>query len=163
MAEQTLKEKTAKGLFWGGLNGGIQQILNVIFGVFLARLLSPVDYGLVGMLGIFMGVATVLFDSGFGLALINRKEIRHDDYNSVFWFSLLVGFICYVVLFFSAPFIALFFDRPELESLSHVLFLWFLIGSTTVAPNAMLLKKMMFKERAKVDICAMIASGVVGV
>lgn len=163
MVEQTLKEKTAKGLFWGGLNGGIQQILNVVFGVFLARLLSPVDYGLVGMLGIFMGIATVLFDSGFGLALINRKEIRHDDYNSVFWFSLSVGLICYVILFFSAPLIAIFFDRPELESLSRVLFLWFLIGSTTVAPNALMLKKMMFKERAKIDICAMIVSGVVGV
>lgn len=163
MTEQTLKQKTAKGLFWGGLNGGIQQILNVVFGVFLARLLSPVDYGLVGMLGIFMGIATVLFDSGFGLALINRKEIRHDDYNSVFWFSLSVGLICYVILFFSAPLIAIFFDRPELESLSRVLFLWFLIGSTTVAPNALMLKKMMFKERAKIDICAMIVSGVVGV
>ena len=57
MAEQTLKEKTAKGLFWGGLNTGIQQILNVVFGVFLARLLSPGDYGLVGMLGVFMGIA----------------------------------------------------------------------------------------------------------
>ena len=68
-----MKEKTAKGLFWGGLNTGIQQILNVVFGVFLARLLSPGDYGLVGMLGVFMGIATVLFDSGFGLALINRN------------------------------------------------------------------------------------------
>lgn len=110
MAEQTLKEKTAKGLFWGGLNTGIQQILNVVFGVFLARLLSPGDYGLVGMLGVFMGIATVLFDSGFGLALINRKEVKHDDYNSVFWFSFLVGVICYVVLFFSAPLIADFLD-----------------------------------------------------
>ena len=163
MAEQTLKEKTAKGLFWGGLNTGIQQILNVVFGMFLARLLSPGDYGLVGMLGVFMGIATVLFDSGFGLALINRKEVKHDDYNSVFWFSFLVGVICYVVLFFSAPLIADFFGHIELIDLSRVLFLWFLIGSTSVAPSAMLMKKMMFKERAKVDICAMIFSGVVGV
>ena len=59
MAEQTLKEKTAKGLFWGGLSNGTQQVLNAIFGVFLARLLSPDDYGLIGMLGIFMGVASV--------------------------------------------------------------------------------------------------------
>lgn len=161
--EPTLKQKTAKGLLWGGLNTGIQQLLNVVFGVFLARLLSPNDYGLVGMLGIFMGIATVLFDSGFGLALINRKEIRHEDYNSVFWFSTVVGVICYLILFFSAPLIAAFFGRPELENLSRVLFLWFLIGSTTVAPNAMLMKKMKFKERAKLEIYAMVASGVVGV
>lgn len=81
MAEQTLKEKTAKGLFWGGLSNGTQQVLNAIFGVFLARLLSPDDYGLIGMLGIFMGVASVLQDSGFSIALINRQEVRHEDYN----------------------------------------------------------------------------------
>ena len=84
MAEPTLKQKTAKGFFWGGMNSGIQQVLNVVFGVVLARILNAEDYGLVGMLGIFMGIATVLFDSGFGVALINRKKIQHDDYNSVF-------------------------------------------------------------------------------
>lgn len=163
MPEQTLKEKTAKGLFWGSINGGIQQILNITFGVFLARLLSPGDYGLIGMLGIFMGIATVLQDSGFSTALINRKEIRHEDYNSVFWFSLSVGIICYVILFFSAPLIADFFGHPELTSLSRVLFLWFLISSTTMAHSAMLAKRMMVKERTKIDVCALIASGTVGV
>lgn len=163
MSEPTLKEKTAKGFLWGGMNSGIQQILNVVFGVVLARILDAEDYGLVGMLGIFMGIAAVLFDSGFGVALINRKKIQHDDYNSVFWFSFSVGLICYVILFFSAPLIASFYKRPELIDLSRVLFLWFLIGSTGVAPSAMLMKKMMFKERATVDICAMIASGIVGV
>ena len=93
MAEQTLKEKTAKGLFWGGLSNGTQQVLNAIFGVFLARLLSPDDYGLIGMLGIFMGVASVLQDSGFSIALINRQEVRHEDYNSVFWNHLLYNFV----------------------------------------------------------------------
>ena len=63
--QPTLKQKTAKGFFWGGMNSGIQQVLNVVFGVVLARILNAEDYGLVGMLGIFMGIATVLFDSGF--------------------------------------------------------------------------------------------------
>ncbi len=163
MSGQTLKQKTAKGFLWGGMNSGIQQILNVVFGVVLARILNAEDYGLVGMLGIFMGIATVLFDSGFGVALINRKKIQHDDYNSVFWFSSIVGIICYTILFFCAPLIASFYKRAELIDLSRVLFLWFLIGSTTVAPNAMLMKKMMFKERAVIDACTMIISGIVGV
>lgn len=163
MAEQTLKEKTAKGLFWGSINGGIQQILNVVFGIFLARLLSPGDYGLIGMLGIFMGVATVLQDSGFSTALINRKGIKHEDYNSVFWFSFSVGLICYVILFFCAPLIADFFGHPELTNLSRVLFLWFLIGSTSIAHSAMMTKKLMVKERTKIEVSAMIASGIVGV
>ncbi|MBC8600837.1 lipopolysaccharide biosynthesis protein [Parabacteroides acidifaciens] len=163
MAEQTLKEKTAKGLLWGSINGGIQQILNIAFGIFLARLLSPGDYGLIGMLGIFMGIATVLQDSGFSTALINRKEINHDDYNSVFWFSFSVGIICYVILFFCAPLIADFFGHPELTNLSRVLFLWFLIGSTSIAHSAMLTKKLMVKERTKIEVCSLVVSGFVGV
>lgn len=163
MAEQTLKERTAKGLLWGGINGSIQQVLNLAFGVFLARLLSPGDYGLIGMLGIFMGIAAVLQDSGFSTALINRKEIRYEDYNSVFWFSFSVGLICYVILFFSAPLIADFYGHPELTNLSRVLFLWFLIGSTSIAHSAMLTKKLMVKERTKIEVSAMIASGIVGV
>lgn len=163
MAEQTLKEKTAKGLFWGGLNGSLQQLLNLFFGIFLARLLSPGDYGMIGMLGIFMGLATVLQDSGFGTALINRKEIRHADYNSVFWFSLSVGCICYVVSFFCAPLIASFYGKPELTNLSRVLFLWFLISSTSIAHSAMLTKKLMVRERTKIEVSALLVSGVVGV
>lgn len=163
MAEQTLKEKTAKGLLWGSINGGIQQILNIAFGIFLARLLSPGDYGLIGMLGIFMGIATVLQDSGFSTALINRKEINHDDYNSVFWFSFSVGLICYVILFFCAPLIASFYGKPELTNLSRVLFLWFLISSTSIAHSAMLTKKLMVRERTKIEVSALLVSGMVGI
>lgn len=163
MAEQTLKEKTAKGLFWGGMNSSFQQILNLFFGIFLARLLSPGDYGLIGMLGVFMGIASILQDSGFSSALINRKEFRHEDYNSVFWFSLSVGSLCYVILFFCAPLIAVFFDQPELTNLSRVLFLWFLIASTAIAHSAMLTKKLMQKERTKIEVCSLIISGSIGV
>lgn len=74
MTTQTLKDKTAKGLIWGGLNNGIQQILNLIFGIFLARLLSPNDYGMVGMLAIFSAMASALQESGFTMALANKKK-----------------------------------------------------------------------------------------
>ena len=80
-----LKEKTAKGLFWGGLSNGVQQLLNLIFGIFLARLLTPADYGMVGMLAIFSLIASTLQESGFTAALANKKEISHRDYNAVFW------------------------------------------------------------------------------
>ena len=111
MAEENLKKKTAKGLLWGGLNNGVQQLLNLVFGIFLARLLSPADYGLVGMLSIFSLVASTLQESGFTAALANRKEVRREDYNAVFWFSALTGVTLYVVLFFSAPAIARFYHR----------------------------------------------------
>ena len=87
MAENSLKEKTAKGLMWGSIGNGAQLILGTLFGIFLARLLSPSDYGMVGVLQVFILIANTIQDSGFRMALANRKEVRHEDYNAVFWFG----------------------------------------------------------------------------
>lgn len=163
MAEQTLKEKTAKGLFWGGLSNGIQQILNLVFGIFLARLLSPEDYGMVGMLSIFSLVAASLQESGFTAALANKKEIKHEDYNAVFWFSILTSFILYVILFFCAPLIARFFNTPELTALARYSFLGFVIASFGTAQNAYLFRNLMVKQRSQALIIALFVSGIVGV
>ena len=89
MSNNSLKEKTAKGLLWGGLGNGIMQILNLVFGIFLARLLTPDDYGMVGMLAIFSAIAGTIQESGFTNALANKQNITHNDYNAVFWFSTL--------------------------------------------------------------------------
>ena len=99
MAEQSLKEKTAKGLFWGGVSNGVQQLLNLLFGLVLARILNAEDYGMVGMLAIFSAIAGTIQESGFTSALTNQKEIRHEDYNAVFWFSVLTGVAFYILLF----------------------------------------------------------------
>ena len=163
MAEQTLKEKTAKGLFWGGLSNGAQQVLNLVFGLVLARILNASDYGMVGMLAIFSAVASTIQESGFTAALTNQKEIRHEDYNAVFWFSTLIGVVFYLILFFCAPLIAKFYDKPELIGLSRVVFLGFLFGGFGIASNAYLFKTLMVKERAKIDIMSVISSGTIGV
>lgn len=163
MPEQTLKEKTAKGLFWGGISNGLQQLLNIAFGLVLARLLDASDYGMVGMLAIFTAIASTIQESGFTSALTNRKEICHEDYNAVFWFSILTGLLFYVVLFFCAPLIAKFYDKPELIDLSRIVFLGFLFGGFGIASNAYLFKTMMVKERAKIDIISLIVSGIVGI
>lgn len=99
MAEQNLKEKTAKGILWGGINNGGQQVLNLVFGIFLGRLLSPADYGMVGMLTIFSLLAGALQESGFISALNRKKDITQEDYNAVFWFNVLCGAVLYVILF----------------------------------------------------------------
>ena len=114
MAEQSLKEKTAKGLFWGGVSNGVQQVLALLFGIFLSRILSPGDYGMVGLLAIFTGIANSLQESGFSAALTNKQDITHEDYNSVFWFNIVVGIAVYVILCFSAPLIADYFGEPDL-------------------------------------------------
>ena len=163
MAEPTLKQKTAKGLFWGGLSSGVQQILNLVFGLVLARILDAEDYGMVGMLAIFSAIASTIQESGFTAALTNQKEIRKEDYNAVFWFSALTGVVFYILLFFCAPLIARFYERPELVGLSRVVFLGFLFGGLGIASNAYLFKQLMAKERAKIDIIALLCSGAVGV
>ena len=163
MGESTLKEKTAKGLFWGGMSGFLTQLLNAAFGIYLARSLTPDDYGLVGMLAMFTLLATIMQECGLPSALINRKEIRHEDYNAVFWCMLLVSSLCYVLLFLGAPLIAGYFHQPVLVSLSRVCFLSFIIAGLGTAHRTMLTKKLMVKELAIVNIVSVVVSGTVGV
>ena len=117
MGESSLKEKTAKGLFWGGFSNGAQQLLNLGFGIVLARLLDASDYGMIGMLAIFSAIAGTLQESGFTVALANKQKVSHEDYNAVFWFSTLTGVGIYILLFFCAPFIADFYNNPDLTTL----------------------------------------------
>lgn len=97
--EQSLRQKTAKGLFWGGLSNSLQQLLGLLFGIVLARLLSRSDYGMIGMLTIFSTIANILQESGFISALVNRKNASDKDYNAVFWFSVSCSAILYILLY----------------------------------------------------------------
>ena len=141
--EASLKEKTAKGLFWGGIGNGAMQLLNLVFGIFLARLLSTTDYGMVAVLTIFSAMAGIFSESGFILALVNKKEVKHEDYNSVFWFNISIGASLYLILFLCAPFIADFYHTPELTRLARFQFLSFFIGSFGTAPTAYFFRNLM--------------------
>ena len=163
MTEQSLKDKTAKGLFWGGLSNGLQQLLNLFFGIFLARLLTPADYGMVGMLTIFSALASILQEGGFISALTNRKKTEHKDYNAVFWFSILMGTSLYTLLYICAPLIADFYQQPDLTDLARLSFLGFLISSTNVAPRAFLFKHLKTKENAITSFWSLTISGIVGI
>lgn len=163
MAEQTLKEKTAKGLFWGALNNGTMQILNVLIGILLARLLSNADYGLIGMLAVFTAIAGALQESGFTSAIANLENPTDNDYNSVFWFSTIVSWCSYLVLFFCAPLIANFFHHTELVNLSRFLFVSLLFSAIGTAPTAYLFKNIMVKETTILRVSSLVISGIVGI
>ena len=152
MAEQSLKDKTAKGLLWGGISNGVQQLLNLAFGIFLARILTPADYGMVGMLAIFTAIAGTLQDSGFTSALANKKEVTHRDYNAVFWFSFLTGML-----------IAAYYRQPDLIPLARFTFLGFVISSSATAHSAYLFRNLMVKQKAIAQIPALVISGTVGI
>ena len=160
---QTLKQRTAKSLFWGAMNNGITQVLNVVIGIFLGRLLSPEDYGIVGVLTIFTVIAGNLQSSGFTQGLINLKSPTPRDYNSVFWFNILASFCIYAVLFFAAPLIAWYFNDERLVLLSRVVFLSFVISSFGIAHNAYMLKQMMNREIAIASVSALVLSGSLGI
>ncbi len=163
MKEGTLKEKTAKGLFWGVINNGTTQLLNVVLGIFLARLLSPADYGVVGMIAVFTAIASALQESGFTAALANMRKPTDNDYNSVFWFSFLVSITLYVVLFFSAPLIAAFFHQPVLVTLSRFIFLTLLLSALGTVPTAYLFKNLAVKENTILRAASLLISGIVGI
>ncbi|MGL5979863.1 MAG: lipopolysaccharide biosynthesis protein [Phocaeicola sp.] len=163
MSHESLKDKTAKGLLWGGFSNGIQQLLNLVFGIFLARMLSPEDYGMVGMLSIFSLIASSLQESGFTTALTNRKEVSKQDYTSVFWFSTGVSLSLYILLFFLAPFIAEFYGVPELTSLARYSFIGFVISSTGISHNAYFFKNLMVKQKSIALMLGLFVSGCVGV
>ena len=161
--EENLKDKTARGLFWGGLSNGVLQLLNLAFGIILARLLSPSDYGMVGMLQVFSLVAIALQESGLNVALINKKDLRHEDINAVFWFSLTVSITLYLILYACAPAIAAFYKQPLLTPLARFTFLSFVISSLGICHNAVLMRELKVKQNAIIMMVSLLVSGSVGV
>lgn len=162
MADSNLKQKTAKGLLWGGMSNVLQQLLNAVFGIVIARLLSESDYGMVGMLTVFILVANSLQECGFTNALANRPSIEHRDYNAVFWFSTMMGLAMYALLFVCAPLVAQFYGEPELKPLLRYLSLSFVFSSTATAHNAYMFKRLMVKGKSVAQITALVVSGTLG-
>ncbi len=162
MTDSTLKEKTAKGIAWGAVNNGTTQVLNLVFGIVLARLLDTEDYGIVAVLTIFTALAGCLQAAGFSQALANLKPPTRRDYNAVFWFNVLAGFSMYAILFLCAPLIARFFDQPLLTDLSRLAFLTIPISALGIVPNAKLWIELRNREMALANIGALTASGCTG-
>ena len=159
---ESLKEKTAKGLFWGGMNNGVQQLIGLVFGIILGRLLSPDDFGMIAMITIFTVIAVELQSSGFKTALANMEHPSDNDYNSVFWFNIVVSLGIYVILFFCAPLIARYYHQPALTPLCRYVFLSFVFSSFGLAQSAYLYKNLRTKQQAKAGMTAIIVSNVIG-
>ena len=158
-----LKQKTVNALKWSTIDRFGQQAVQMIIGVILARLLSPSDYGLLGLIMIFSGLSFVLVESGFGQSLIRKKDANETDYNSVFYFNIFVSIFLYIILFFSIPYISNYFKHPQLVSIGRVIFLAILFNAFYLVPFAMMVKEMNFKSVAKVNFFATILSGLIGV
>ena len=148
---------------WGGVSNGLVQLLGALFGVVLLKLLTPDDYGKMAALVVFSNVANCLQESGFIAALANKKEPRHEDYNAVFWFNILVGLGLYALLFMASPWIARFYHEPVLCPLARFAFLGFLITCFGTAQRAYLFGHMMVKQTSIIQLTAITVSGLTGI
>jgi len=159
----SLKQKTVNGLAWSFLDNFVVQGVSFVTGIILARLLSPHEFGLVGMVAIFMALGQSFADSGFTQALIRKKECTQADYSTVFFFNVLVGVTWYLLLLVSAGSIADFFSQPELASLVPVLGLGVVVNAFSIIQKARLTKRIDFKLQTRVSAISSILSGIVAV
>jgi teichuronic acid exporter len=159
----TLKSKAIGGVFWSFLERVGQQGISFFIGIILARLLLPEQFGLVGMLSLFIEIARAFVDSGFGAALIQRKKATDADVCSIFYFNLLVGLLAMGLLCLLAPWAADFYQQPILTPLMRVLSVTLVINSFAGVHTALLSKRIDFKTQLKVSVAATLLSGVIGI
>ena len=163
MAEQSLREKTVKGVGWNSVDRIANYGIGFVIGVVLARLLSPEEYGLIGIIGIFTAIFNIILDSGLSTALIRKNDVTDIDYSTVFWANLLLSFVLTAILYFGAPVISSFFYRPELVPYIHVMAFVLVINAMSITQQARLTKCIDFKTQTKISIIAHTSSGVIGI
>lgn len=163
MAEQSLKDKTVKGVAWSGIDNVVQFGVSFVVSIVLARLLSPDDYGLLGLIAVFTAICTAIINGGFTTALIRKKDATDDDYNTSFIVNLGLSLLLYVIIYLCAPFIADFFERQELVNLTRVSSLGMIIGALALVQHTRLTKRIDFKTQTKITFAASIGSGIIGI
>lgn len=163
MAEQSLKSKTVKGLGWSAADNITKMGITFIVSIVLARLLSPDEYGLIGILTIFISVFNAIVDSGFTNALIRKKDASDIDYSTVFYTNLAMSIVMAVALFLCAKPIAHFFERDELVALTQVMSCVVVINALCIVQKARTTKNIDFKTQTKVTLIASLSSGIIGI
>ena len=160
---ESLKHQAVKGVVWSAVERFSVQGVQFILGIIIARLVSPSEYGLIAMLGIFLAVAQTFIDSGFSNALIQKKDRTDIDYSTAFYFNLAIAVIVYGVLFLTAPLIADFYEESQLEVITKWIGLNLIISGFSIVQRAKLTVKLDFKTQAKASLVAVLFSGIVGV
>ena len=159
----TLKEKTLAGLLWSSIDNFSHQGITFIVGIVLARLLTPREFGLIGMTTIFIAISQSFIDSGFTQALIRKKNCTQIDYSTVFYFNIVISVLLYIILFTAAGAIGQFFSEPQLKLILQVLGISLIINSFAIIQRARLTKRIDFKLQTKISVLAAIGSGTIGI
>jgi O-antigen/teichoic acid export membrane protein len=163
MNNEVNKSKILSSLFWKLMERGGTQGIQFIVQIVLARLLLPEDYGIIALVTIFIIIANVFVQSGFNTALIQKKDANEADFSSVFYLSLFVASLLYVILFFAAPLIAAFYDEPQLILVLRAISVTLFFGAFDSIQNAVVARKMQFKKLFFSSLGAIVVSGTVGI
>lgn len=163
MAETNLKHKTKVGLYWSLFEKFANIGMQFVVGIVMARLLSPSDYGITALPAVFIAVSNVLIESGFSQALVRKHELKDEDISTAFYYSMLVGILLYVTLFFLSPWIAIFYDQPVLTKLVRITALLFIITPITTPQMVLLQRRLDFKTPARISVINKIISGIIGI
>ncbi|WP_340103291.1 lipopolysaccharide biosynthesis protein [Rhodohalobacter sp. 8-1] len=159
----SLKVEASIGVLWVAVERFGQQILQVVIFIILARLLTPEDFGLIAMLMIFFAIAQSFIDSGMGQALIREKEISDQDRSTVFWLNLLLSVAFYGLLYVGAPWIAEFYNRPELVDLTRVMGLAVIFFGIAIVQRSEMTQQLEFKKQAYAQVPAVFIAGTVSI
>lgn len=162
MSDESLKNKTIKGTFWSSIERFSVQAIQFIVMIFMARILTPADYGIVGMIAIFIAVSQSLIDSGFSQALIRKSNRSQVDNSTVFYFNIVIGCCLYLILFFCAKPISIFYDEPILIPVTRLVAISIPVNSFAVVQRAILTGNVDFKTQAKASFVGALCSGVIG-
>lgn len=162
MAEPGLKRQAFTGVIWRILETGGTQIIQLIIGIVLARLILPEQFAAIAMLSIFFAVAEQFINSGFSTALIRKNDRTQTDCSTVFYFNIVISIVSYLILYFAAPYIADFYNLQELKPILRVSSLTLIIGSTAAVHRTLFTARLDFKSLTKYNIAALIISGAVG-
>ncbi len=162
MAE-SLKHKTVKGVGWSFVDNIANSGITFLVGLVLARILTPAEYGVMAMVTIFIAISNSIVDSGFSNALIRKMKIERVDYNTVFYFNLVVSLFLYLVLFLCAPAISSFFKEPILVDVMRVIGWILVINALAIIPRTILVRNVDFKTQTKVSLISSILSGAIGI
>lgn len=163
MHNNSLKAAATKGIIWSAVDKFAVQFGQFVVSVILARILIPEDFGLIGMLTIFIAMSQTFIESGLNIGLIQRQERKEIDFSTLFVFNLAVSVFFYLVLFFSAPFISSFFEQPQLTDLARILGLSLFLNAFAIVQRTKLTIAIDFKSIAKSNVIGMIAGGLSGV
>lgn len=163
MAEQNLKQQTKKGLYWKFAEQFSNYGMQFIIGIFMARLLSPSDYGITALPAVFLAVAGIFAGAGFGTAMVRKADLKEEDLATAFYYSTGVGIIAYILLFIASPWIADFYNTPVLKPLVRVTALGFLYGPLGTPQGIILQRRLDFKTPMKISVICKIFSGIIGI